>query len=57
MSHAQVHPLGEGQIKITVVDLCLPVADTMGMIYVSALYSVQVLVASKVGWASNKRVM
>ena len=48
MSHAQIHPLGEGQIKVTVTDLCLPVADTVSMVHVSSLYSVQVLVADKV---------
>ena len=49
MSHVQIHPLGEGLVKVTVTDLCLAVADTMATVYVSSLYTVQVLVADKVG--------
>ena len=48
LSDHQIHPLGEGQIRITVHDLCLPVPDVIVVVYVATIHSIQVKVPDKV---------
>ena len=44
-----VTPLAEGQLKVTVNDLCLEVdGETSADVFVASMYSIQVTVADKV---------